>query len=331
MIDRSELPLPFGAVEDEVAEAVARFKAVLDGTEFRSELGRLAEKEWRWGTPLEVSVRALKAHRRRCTFDVTISTASGRHGVIAKVHNVDRSDAFRTMDAVWRAGFSADAECAIPQPLAYLSSLHIMLEEKVEGPPAMEVFLAGDADEQLATADRCGRWLARFHAAAPCLGDATDQLRLERWTARIRPFGEPLASAAELLLRTLEGAAPTPDTVAWCAGHGSYMPEHVLLSGPRTVTIDFDEYDVADPGRDLAWFIVSLQRLGLKHRGSLRFFDAAVEEFLRAYAASGPAGATVHVAFYRAAECLHRAWRDLYKRIPPIREWAQLMLEEGLS
>ena len=220
------------------------------------------------------------------------------------------------MDAVWRAGFSADAECAIPQPLAYLSSLHIMLEEKVEGPPAMEVFLAGDADEQLATADRCGRWLARFHAAAPCLGDATDQLRLERWTARIRPFGEPLASAAELLLRTLEGAAPTPDTVAWCAGHGSYMPEHVLLSGPRTVTIDFDEYD---------------ESLGGILDAALRFFDAAVEEFLRAYAASGPAGATVHVAFYRAAECLHRAWRDLYKRIPPIREWAQLMLEEGLS
>src|SRR5205814_6856632 len=41
-----------------------------------------------------------------------------------------------------------------------------------------------------------------------------------------------------------------------CAGHGSYIPEHVIFSGWRTATIDLDEYDVGDPGRDIAWFIL---------------------------------------------------------------------------
>jgi len=132
-------------------------------------------------------------------------------------------------------------------------------------------------------------------------------------------------------LRNLEAAIPTPGSFEPCAGHGSYMPEHVILSGRRTMVIDLDEYDVADPARDLAWFIVSLERLGLKKRGSLRAHDQSVDAFQDAYRASGPRDASKHLAFYKAAECLHRAVRDLRKRSPPIPEWSEIMLDEGLG
>jgi len=109
------------------------------------------------------------------------------------------------------------------------------------------------------------------------------------------------------------------------------MPEHVLVNGERTVTIDLDEYDVADPARDLSWFIVSLERLGLKKQGSLRVHDRSIEAFLRAYVGSGPRNALSHLSFYKAAECLHRAHRDLYKRFPPLPKWAETMLDEGID
>src|SRR3989454_11390124 len=106
---------------------------------------------------------------------------------------------------------------------------------------------------------------------------------------------------------------PTPGSFEPCAGHGSYMPEHVIMCGRRTVVIDLDEYDVAAPARDLAWFIVSLERLGLKKRGSLRAHDPSVDAFLDAYRASGPRDASKYIAFYKAAECLHRPGRALLK------------------
>jgi hypothetical protein len=110
------------------------------------------------------------------------------------------------------------------------------------------------------------------------------------------------------------------------------MPGHVLLSGARTVAIDLDECDVADPGRDAGYFVVACQRVALKHVGLLHALDDMAECFLRSYAAAWgyAAGAVAHVPFYRALECLHRARHDLVKRIPARPEWAAMMLDEGL-
>jgi aminoglycoside phosphotransferase (APT) family kinase protein len=253
--------------------------------------------------------------------------------VIGKVHTVDRTDVFQAMDTVRLAGFSPDAELSIPQPLLYLSALHLLLEEKVSGPAATEVFLKGDPHDHRAVAERCGQWLAHFHDAAPRLGKAVDLgvalARIRRWAEQIATFGDRLATKCERLVRRLEGAAPAHSTAGYRAGHGSYMPDHVILSGRRTTAIDLDEFGVADPGRDLAWFIVSLQRLALKQHGSLRDFDGAVRHFLRAYMAPARHGAAANLPFYQALECLHRARRDLVKRRPPVREWAELMLDEG--
>src|SRR5207244_653947 len=160
-----------------------------------------------WARTLRaMRLRVLKAHKDRCTFEVSLDTENGWQSVIGKVHDVDRSDVVGVMQSIVDAGFGPTAEFAIPRPLTYVPSLHV-------------------------------------------------------------------------LLRDLEAAIPTPGSFEPCAGHGSYMPEHVILSGRRTMVIDLDEYDVADPARDLAWFIVSLERLGLKKRGSLRAHDQSVDAF----------------------------------------------------
>ena len=102
------------------------------------------------------------------------------------------------------------------------------------------------------------------------------------------------------------------------------------MSGPRTTVIDLDEYDVADPGRDVAWFVVCLQRLALVHLGSFHALDGPAQHFQESYLSAGNGGVPPHYPFYRALECLHRARRDLYKRVPPVPEWAEIMLDEGL-
>src|SRR5947208_2048386 len=318
----------------DMTERIAPFRAVLDGDGFADALARLCASEWRWGTGQEVRARALKWHGDRCTFEIAVRTENGWHSVIGKVYTTDRSDVFRTMDALRHAGFGPEADFSIAQPLAYLASLGVRLEEKVQGPSVKEIFLSGGSDLHIAAAERCGRWLGRFHLMAPRLGKAADLAaefpRCRYWTDLVTRFGAPLARKAELLFQKLEAGAPEPGTVADCIGHGSYIPEHVILSGRRTATIDLDDYDVGDPGRDVAWFIVSLQRLALKHLGSLHALDEAGERFREAYIASGRTEAMTNFAFYKALECLHGAKRDAVSQAPRAREWAEVMLDEEL-
>ena len=324
------------ALEGTTPEIVSRFAAILKQPDVHAELERLFQSRWPMHPAGEFDLQMLKAHLDRCTFDVSLGAADRERSVIAKVYADDQMDIFAAMESIVAAGFGSTAECAIPPPIAYLPSHHVLIEEKVHGPQAMEIFMGDDPDQHLPTAQRCGRWLGRFHMEAPRQGHLVEPkeliVLLRHWAHKIQAQGDPLASKAALLLRKLETALPAVvNGFEPRAGHGSFMPEHVLVSGERTVTIDLDEYDVADPARDLSWFIVSLERLGLKKQGSLRVHDRSIEAFLRAYVGSGPRNALSHLSFYKAAECLHRAHRDLYKRFPPVPEWAETMLDEGID
>ncbi len=315
------------------AEDVSRFSALLSGEEFRRELGRLFVSQWRWGKPEEVQVKPLKAHKDRCTFDVRVKTEQGWRSIIGKVYSNDRPDVMIMQKAVAQSGFGPDGKFAIAQPLAYVSSLRILFEEKIQGKLAMELFLNGSPDEQTEAARRSGKWLARFHSYAPRLGRTTAPKELlpqiSYWSERIKRSGEPFASKSESLFRRLDSTMP--DSVESCCGHGSFIPEHVFLNGPQTIAIDLDEHDVADPSRDLAWFIVSLERLGLKQGLSLRAHDREVTAFLETYVSARNLDASKQLPFFKAVECLHRAHRDLYKRTVPIPEWSEAMIDEGLS
>jgi hypothetical protein len=323
-----------GGVDSHRFEAISRFSGTLAHPDVRREIVRLVESRWPVHASGEMSLLVLKAHKNRCTFEVSLATEDGPRSVIGKVHDVDRSDVFVAMQSIVHAGFGPEAEFAIPTPLAYLPEFHVLLEEKVSGTQAMRVFLEGDGDGGLAAAQRCGRWLARYHHEAPLLGkrERPEEFmqHVRGWAHRILSFGGDPAEKADSLFRMLEASVPGADTYEPRAGHGSYMPEHVMLSDRRVVTLDFDDHLVADPAHDVAWYLVSLERLGLKHGGTLRDHDGAVEAFLHAYGAAAPRNALAHVGFYKAAECMHRAHRDLFKPRVPIPAWSESMLDEGI-
>jgi Phosphotransferase enzyme family len=316
------------------AQHVARFSATLAREEFRTGLNRLVLKEWGQSAVDEVRFRPLKAHKDRCTFEVTARTGDRWRSLIGKIHDVDRSDIFATMQRIVDSGFGKESEFAIPRPLLYLSSLHVLFEEKVDGKWAMAIFLDGGLNEQIETARRCGTWLARFHSVGPRQGSLelpVDSLpHIRRWADLIKKSGDSFVAKSEQLCRSLEAVVPPTSDVESSPGHGSYIPENVLLTDSRTITIDLDKCDIADPSRDLASFTISLRRLGLKQNGSIRAHDESVEAFLEAYKAGRGETSMKHLPFFMASECLHRAYRDLYKRTSPMPQWANIMLEEGL-
>jgi len=315
------------------AETVSRFSRILANEEIREEVNAIFRSRW-GGEPAEIRIRAIRVHGNRCTFEISGKTETGWRGVIGKLHTADRSDIFAAMKSIFQSGFGAEADFGVAEPLGYVRRFALLLEEKVEGVQAKEAFIIADVIERRAIAERCAEWLAKFHRFAPRAGAFHGPQELlvfpRHWTLQVKTLARGLDAKCETLLRKLEEAARERLNFEACAGHGSYIPSHVMLNGARTVIIDLDEHDLADPRRDLAWFVVSLERLGLKEFGSLRFYDDAIKRFLDAYTAKAGEEILEGLSFYRAMEYMHRARRDVYKRSPPDPERAETMLDEGL-
>ncbi len=278
----------------------------------------------------------LKLHSgRRCTVDIRLQADGGWYELVGKIYSTDRSDVYRAMQAIQRAGFERHAEFSIPHPVAYLQPLQLLLQEKVAGPIGTKFFLAADERAHTEAAESCGRWLARFHVVAPKIGPVREpgvqMACLERWSRRIARLGQPFANKSRRLLERLEDSPLAQGGVEKRASHGSYSPAQVILAKDRTVALDWDAYGVAEPARDVANFIVALRRLALGRLRSIRLRDSAAETFKKAYLASGGANVESRLPFHQAAACLQLAKYNLYHRVTGWEKKLEAMLDEGLQ
>ena len=289
-----------------------------------------------WGTIRDLRLHVLrhKPGNGRCTFEITLGTTTGCYSLIGKVYAEDRSDVYHAMQEISGAGFGPEAEFAIPRAVAFLASLRLLLCEKVAGTRATELIRSPNECNRVLAAERCARWLARFHALGPRSGRIvrlTDQVSfLEGCWRSLADPGRPLGDKASRLFERLNATAQRLDGMELCAGHGMYTSGQVLLGEGRTVTVDWDTYRVADPSYDVARMLVGLKRLGLRYFGSMHALDGAAEAFLKTYLDAGRAHVRTHLTFQGAAICLERAKRDLDKQTPGWRERAEAMLDEGL-
>jgi len=238
------------------------------------------------------------------------------------------------MEEIRRAGFGSEDEFAIPRPVGFLAPLRLLLYEKAPGTSTKVLILSPNESDRVLAAERCARWLARFQAIAPRSGQVVSPsdhlISLEGWWRRLGDLGGSLADKASRLFEQLKATALGLGATEMCAGHGMYTCGQVLLFEGRTVTVDWDSYNVADPSHDVARMLVYLKRVGLKHLGSVHALDGAAELFLKTYVATGRAHVRTRLAFQKAAICLERAKRDVAKQAHGWREDAEMMLDEGL-
>ena len=310
--------------------------AVLQGKETRTHLLLFAPLAWKLDRLDDIRTRLIKLQKgNRCTLEIAFRTEGGWHYLIGKVYSRDRADVFEAMKKIWQSGINRETQFSIPRPVAYLSSLRLLLQEKVEGMLAKSLLLDGNASQRVEVAERCALWLARFQALAPQQGKIMDVQRILRHSERRVRFivdaGVPFADKARKLFQRLTDAPPILDRNAMCAGHGDYKHEHQFLHPQgSTVTFDWDCYDIADPCRDAALFVIYLERLALSGLGSIRKLDSASQAFLETYAAASQPGVAARLPFHKAALYLQEAKRDLGEQHPGWLERAEIMLDEGL-
>ena len=311
--------------------------AVFDRPEFQRELQELAVAKLRWGLPLEIRVKLLRPHAgHRYTFEVAVRTESGWHSLIAKLYSSDRPDVFRLMETLQGAGFKEASEFAIPRPLLHLPSLGARLEEKIPGVSVEDIFVEGGRSEKIAAAERCALWLAKFHAFAPPIGKPCedDFSRIRHSAQQLISTGMQFAPKCKLILAQLMAVGLAPNKGEFCTCHGSYIPQHVILRGNRTVALDLDDYFLAPPSRDVAYFMVGIQRMAEKRLNSFDELDWVADAFLASYvrASSHTNAVLERLPLARAAEYMHLAKkRAVTTQSNEWRERTEVMLQEVLQ
>jgi hypothetical protein len=300
--------------------------AILNPCELASHLCSILPPHW--GVLRDIRINVLKHHEgSRCTVDITLQTTTGNHELIGKVYAEDRSDVYQAMKQISQSGFGPEAEFSIPRPLAFIRDLNLLVQEKVQGQLAKEIFLTGNDSERAKAAERCARWLAHFHTRAPMSGPVflfTHELGEQCVHRKLKRAG-PLSEKVGLLLKRLEGAAATLDRSEMCACHGGYCHHQIILTETRTATFDWDNHRVADPAWDVARFIINLQKLALKKLKSLKALDAVGEAFYETYTAASGFEVAKHLPFYKAVHILGRARHSLE---PMVDEGLRILAEE---
>ena len=188
---------------------------ILDPVELINQIRQLPPSEWPHGVPQEVQAKMLKPHPPKAwIFEIDIRTDTGLHSLIGKVYATDRPDIYQITEKLRQAGLGPGADFAVPQPVAYVAPLRLLLQERVEGTPGKKVFKYSNDSERGLAAERCARWLARFHAVAAPAGPVADAQKYLDDAGRkcrlISAADRSFASRCEHLLERLRAAAPSP-------------------------------------------------------------------------------------------------------------------------
>jgi hypothetical protein len=179
---------------------------------------------------------------------------------------------YRLLDALWAAGFGADARdgIVVPEPIGTVPELRMWLQRKESGRVATDLLAAPGGD---ALARRIAEAAHKLHQArVPDPRERrhtmADELRIlheclprvaqmePRWDERIRR----LLSACDRLGRATPESPPR-----WI--HRDFYGDQVIVDRERLFLIDFDEYCEGDPALDVGNFLGAVTEYSLRRLG----------------------------------------------------------------
>jgi hypothetical protein len=199
---------------------------------------------------------------------------------------IEGARAFRTMRLLWDSGFGAASRLRIPEPLGYFPDFKLLVQEKVRG-VLMPTQLGrgnGSAQRHLTMA---ARWIAKLHSQEVIPDAASspddDEISISRFVGCVGERLPRQAARLEGIARALRQRraffkSPLPTLV-----HGDFHPENIFATRSGATVIDFDQFCLSDPARDLGYFLAQMQATAYRQTGSFRAIAGEIKTFLDEY------------------------------------------------
>lgn len=233
----------------------------------------------------KLKLKAIRVTRhkpgRRCVaeYDVEVRDVMGNAVVplvtlIGKMR-VRRSgnEAYRLLDAFWKAGFSSESadHISVPEPIGVVASIQMWFQRKVAGQTA-DLILRGPDGVQWAK--RIAELSHKIHrASVPAEKKFGIENELEildkclQEVAALRPGWS--ARSRKLMEQCRQLGALATGTIS-CGIHRDFYASQVIIDGDRLWVIDFDLYCEGDPGLDAGNFLGHVTEQALRELGDAR-------------------------------------------------------------
>jgi Ser/Thr protein kinase RdoA (MazF antagonist) len=172
---------------------------------------------------------------------------------------------------------------SLPEPLAYLPNVQLLVQKPVPGAPVQAALLAGDVDlaSKIATA------LHHFHISSLDLGRAhnlTQELSpLAMRTEQVIARCPELRNRIEFCLRRIHEIAETAIPWRWQPVHRDFYHAQVLIDDGSLAVLDLDDAAMSEPAIDVANFVAHLILLEIEHQANGAVLGPVTHSFVSAY------------------------------------------------
>lgn len=284
-----------------------------------------------------VDIEVMRRRNQRCVirYRVRVRPQAGEQDevlrLIGKVFKTGRGEpVYRHMRQLWDHGFAATApdRISIPEPLAFLPALCLLLQEEVPGEPIKMLLKQAPSAAHFRL---LARTLVKLHRCPIVPGKP---FGVREHLTRCHPRPEFLISACPALAPEVENLIDQAyevesrlGAIALAPLHGDFHMGQVHIEGERVWLIDFDALSYGDPASDLGNMLVFL-------KGKIRREPAmpgVINAFLEEYFSVMDHGIAGRVPLYEALTHLRRACKAMRLQQEGWQRRVQRMIKRGLD
>jgi aminoglycoside phosphotransferase (APT) family kinase protein len=221
----------------------------------------------------------------------------------------------------------------VARPIAYLGSLHILLQEEALGTPLMHILNRKGEDEAIPAARKAARGLVTFHLSDVAM---PRRRRVRDETARLTRAKKDLLSACPHLgpeIEEIVGAVVAGlEEIPPAPTHGDVKLVDILLDGDRVVLLDFDKFAGGDPVLDVANLLLPLAIRRAAQPGSSRLGNhprVVARAFVEEYFARAPERWHARLPLHYAMRVLKKAAGLYRSQVPNWPDEIEALIKEA--
>lgn len=284
----------------------------------------------------DISIEVLRRHSNRCVLRYRIDAFDPQRAkyfqwnVIGKVLRADLGEkVFDNMQQLWGNGFARDAEdgISIPEPLEFIPTLSMLLQEEVPGLPVRTLIRQTAQKEHFR---QVARILAKLHK---CPIVPSKIFKVRDHLMRCHPKHEFISLACPELAPSIDYIVDQAYRIEanfhdleFTPLHGDFHLGQVHLEEDHAWLIDFDALSYGDPASDLGNLMVFLKD---KVRRNSEVNDL-INVFLDEYFLVMDRGIAARMPLYEALTHLRRACKSLRLQEEGWEQRVKRMVEQGV-
>lgn len=206
--------------------------------------------------------------------------------VIGKVfHDQKGINQFNLQRDLWMKGFNPELDAiTVPEPIAYIPELHMLLQEQAPG-STLDGYLSASTFEDNIRSSAAA--ISKLHTSdiKPIKTYSLDSelANLRQWTEELCQLRPEYATSFRGQLIRLESLADHLPSSKLAPVHRDFHYGQILFSESRITLIDFDLLALGDPAIDVANFAAHLQFLAVQFLPEPHDLDRMAELFIKEY------------------------------------------------